>query len=397
MNMHAPETTLAATNLPDMAELLGELRDLGQIVLVLQGGGALGAYQVGVYEALHEAGVEPDWVIGTSIGAINATIIAGNAPEQRMERLREFWQRVEHGRFLGEPLMAGFSAGLRNWLAITGGIPAFFTPNPLAFFSPHVPLGAESAAYYSVAPLARTLAPLVDFDRINDGPMRLTVGAANVRTSEMRYFDSREMRLDLRHTLASGALPPAFPAVRIGDELYWDGGVVSNTPVERVFDDNPRRDSVVFVVHMWNPHGDEPTTIWEVMNRQKDVQYSSRAASHIRRQRQLHRLRHVIAELAAYLPDDRRRDDRVRELASWGCPTRMHVLRLLAPALQHEDHSKDIDFSPDGIRQRWDAGYRHTIETLRQRPWRAPADELEGVVLHETCGGQMVSTPAAEG
>ena len=371
-----------------MHALREEIAALGQTVLVLQGGGALGAYQVGVYEALHEAGIEPDWVIGTSIGAINAAIIAGSAPGERIERLRDFWRRVEFGHFL--PALA------RTFVATSSGIPAFFRPNAPAFLGPHVPLGAEEAGYYSVEPLRRTLGELVDVERLNLCAPRLTLGAANVRTSEMHYFDSRDGRLGIEHVMASGALPPAFPPVRIDGELYWDGGIVSNTPVEAVFDDNPRRNSLVFAVHVWNPHGDEPGTIWQVMNRQKDVQYSSRAAAHIRRQRQLHRLRHIVAELAAMVPEERRRENLVAEMASYGCLTRMHVVRLLAPALDHEDHSKDIDFSPDGIRRRREAGYRHTIATLKQAPWRAPVDPAEGFVLHEACGGEMVSTAAAQ-
>lgn len=375
-------------------QLTHELADLGQQVLVLQGGGALGAYQVGIYQALHEAGVEPDWVIGTSIGAINAAIIAGNPKGERMDRLKDFWKRVEHGHWFDEVLPTALSTMWRNWSSVTGGLPAFFSPNPMAFLSPHATLGAEDAGYYSVDPLRETLGELVDFELVNGCEVRLTVGASCVRTSEMHYFDSRDMPLDLRHVLASGALPPAFPAVRIDGELYWDGGILSNTPVEVVFDDNPRRNSVVYAVHIWNPHGPEPQTIWEVMNRQKDVQYSSRASAHIKRQRQLHKLRHIITELAALVPDARRTNADVEAMAAYGCPTRMHVIRLLAPALDYEDHSKDIDFSPSGIRARWDAGYRDTMRTLEQAPWREESDPLEGFILHEAMGGHMVETPA---
>ncbi|MGQ0587974.1 MAG: patatin-like phospholipase family protein [Sphingosinicella sp.] len=368
-----------------------EAKALGQTVLVLQGGGALGAYQVGVYQALSEAGIEPDWVIGTSIGAINASIIAGSAKNERLDRLTEFWRRVEHGQFIDHPMLPAWAAAAaRNMIAVGAGIPAFFRPNPAAFVSPHAPLGPEDAGYYSTLPLRATLEKLVDLDRLNSGEVRLTVGASNVRTSEMRYFDSRDMPLGLEHVMASGALPPAFPAVRIDGELYWDGGILSNTPVEVVFDDNPRRDSLVFAVHIWNPHGPEPETIWEVMNRQKDVQYSSRAHAHIKRQRQLHRLRHIVAELASRLPEESRRDNLVAEMASYGCLTRMHVVRLLAPALSYEDHAKDIDFSPDGIRQRREAGYRHTAATLEKAPWRGEVDPTEGFILHEACGGEMV-------
>ena len=211
----------------------------GQVVLVLQGGGALGAYQGGVYQALHEAGVEPDWIIGTSIGAINAAIIAGNKPEDRLPKLKEFWQRVERATFWGAfPAWAGVADALSSWMTITSGISGFFEPHTRAFLGAHVPLGADHAGYYSTEPLRKTLEELVDFDLINRGHPRLTVGAAHVRSSMMHYFDSKEMKLSPSHVMASGALPPAFPAVRIDGELYWDGGILSNTPTERIFDDS---------------------------------------------------------------------------------------------------------------------------------------------------------------
>lgn len=379
----------------DRSSLSEELRRYGQQVLVLQGGGALGAYQVGVYQALHEAGVEPDWVIGTSIGAINAAIIAGSPAQDRLERLTEFWRRMEQGHALERVLPPPVASFWRNAAMVWAGHPAFFQPNLAAFASIQSRLGPENAGYYSVDRLRQTLADLIDFDHIATGDVRLTVGASHVTNSEMVYFDSRDMELDLRHIMASGALPPAFPAVRIDGELYWDGGILSNTPVEVVFDDNPRRDSMVYAVHIWNGEGPEPESIWEVMNRQKDVQYSSRSASHIRRQRQLHRLRHVITELSALLPSDIRKSDQATELAAYGCPTKMHVIRLLAPVLDYEDHSKDIDFSPGGIRARWDAGYADTLRTLEAAPWREERDVLEGFILHEAMGGRMVETVAA--
>lgn len=356
----------------------------GQVVLVLQGGGALGAYQAGVYQALHEAGIEPDWVIGTSIGAINASLIAGNAPADRLPRLKEFWNRIAHTPLFdvvgGVPWLGNT---LPNWTTLTNGIAGFFKPNPLAFLGLHVPLSADAAGYYSTKPLEQTLGELVDFSRLSQCAPRLTVGAANLHTSEMRYFDSRDSVLTARHIMASGALPPAFPAVRIDGELYWDGGILSNTPVEAVFDDNPRRSSLIFAVHIWNPQGDEPESIWQVMHRQKEIQYSSRALSHIMRQKQIHRLRHIIAELAAKLPEEERGADATRELAAYGCLTQMHVVRLLAPRLDHEDHTKDIDFSHSGIRNRWKAGYQDTMGVLDDAPWERPFDPLEGFHLHE--------------
>jgi NTE family protein len=356
----------------------------GQVVLVLQGGGALGAYQVGVYEAMHEAGVEPDWIIGTSIGAINAALIAGNAPENRFGRLREFWSRVEIAAaeldflrlFTGLPNIAA------NWNTICRGIPAFFTPHLQARFGAHAPRGAEAAGYYTTAPLRETLAELVDVAHIGARHVRLTVGAVNVRSGEMRYFDSRDEPLTLDHVIASGALPPAFPAVRIDGEPYWDGGIYSNTPIEAVLDDKPRRDSLIFAVNVWHQTAAEPQSIWEVMARTKDIQFASRADSHIARQKQIHRLRHVIRELHKQIPDGRQNDPTVRDLASWGCGTIMHVAHLLAPRLEGEDHTKDIDFTPAGIRVRREAGYADTMRMIALAPWQAPADPIEGVIEH---------------
>src|SRR5262245_43374933 len=327
---------------------------LGQIVLVLQGGGALGAYHVGVYQALCEAGIEPDWVIGTSIGAINASLIAGNAAEQRLQRLAEFWRRVTHPPLSQLTAMTPlFGQWAAHMATISGGLSHFFQHYTLALLG-LLPLGSERSGYYSTEPLERTLEEFVDPIRLNSGQPRLTVGAANVQTGEMHYFDSRECALTIRHVMASGALPPAFPAVRIDDELYWDGGILSNTPTEAIFDDVPRRDSLIFAVHMWNPIGPEPETIWEVLHRHKDIQYSSRVAGHIARQRQVHRLRHVVSELIKFIPEAQRDHPTVQDLAEYGCRTQMHVVRLLAPRLDHESHTKDVDFSAGGIRVRWE-------------------------------------------
>jgi NTE family protein len=276
---------------------------------------------------------------------------------------------------------------------LANGIPGFFETNVRAFLGPHVPLGADSAGYYSTEPLTKTLEELVDFNLINQGHPRLTVGAAHVRTSMMHYFDSREMELTPNHIMASGALPPAFPAVRIDGDLYWDGGVLSNTPTERIFEDNPRRNSLIFAVHLWHPTGEEPESIWQILNRQKDIQYSSRIANHIVRQRESHRLRHVISELLKYVPDEAKKNPQVKELANYSCRTRMHVVRLLAPRLGNESHIKDIDFSPAGICARWEAGYADTSHALQTQAWLGEFDPLEGVILHEPQSG---AEPAAE-
>jgi NTE family protein len=355
----------------------------GQSVLVLQGGGALGAYQVGVYQALHEAGIEPDWVIGTSIGAINAALIAGNAPEHRLERLHAFWDHVEQQAPLGGPLAwLGIGKLLANMNTVAHGIPAFFTPNPAALCGTQAKVGLEAASYYSTAPLRDTLNALVDFDYLATRAMRLTVGAVNANSGAMRYFDSREETLSAEHVMASGALPPAFPAVRIDGEPYWDGGIYSNTPIEAVLDDRPRRNALIFAVNVWHQSGPEPESIWQVMGRHKDIQYASRADSHIARQKQIHRLRHVIRELHRKIPGKAHDDAAVKELAAWGCGTTMHVAHLVAPRLEGEDHTKDIDFTASGVRARWQAGYADTRSMIERAPWEAPADPIEGVIEH---------------
>ncbi len=353
----------------------------GQVVLVLQGGGALGAYQWGVYEALHEAGVEPAWVIGTSIGAINAALIAANPPAQRLAHLRAFWSQVEKQAPSAGIDWWGLGRLWANLGTVTQGIPAFFEPNAAALRGPQAPVGVEQASYYCTEPLRRTLAPLLDFERLQRGPTRLTVGAVNACSGAMRYFDSREEELNLEHIMASGALPPAFPAVRINGQAYWDGGLYSNTPIEAVLDDNPRRDALIFAVNVWHQAGPEPASIWQVMGRQKDIQYASRADSHIARQKQIHRLRHVIRELAREVPA-RQTSAKVKALAAWGCSTTMHVAHLVAPRLEGEDHTKDIDFTPAGVRARRAAGYADTRSMLKRAPWRAPADPIEGIVEH---------------
>lgn len=354
-----------------------------QTVMVMQGGGAVGAFHLGVYQALHEGGKEPDWVIGTSIGAINAVLIAGNQPHQRLQRLRAFWERVQsqqgpHHALSAWPSMAGVAQLQHNLSVVTQGIPAFFKPYLPAWFNPRQPLGIEKAAFYDMQPLRDTLAELVDFDLLARSPVRITVGAVNARTGQTRYFDSRREHITADHILASGALAPAFGAVRIEGDPYWDGGLYSNTPIEVVLDDKPRLDSLIFACRLWEPHGDEPQSIWDVQGRLKDIQFASRAESHIERQRQLHRLRHIIRDLAQQLPDS----PHARELAAWGCNTVMHVVSLMAPHLPGEDQAKDIDFTPRGVNLRSAAGLQLGRRALAEKPWLCELDPLEGVCMH---------------
>ena len=367
----------------------------GQVVLVLQGGGALGAYQGGIYEALHEAGIEPNWVIGTSIGAINAGIIAGNPPDKRLARLREFWARMEYkpwwanspflapwlgnGRFLEE-----FTNETARMMALFGGVAGYYTLNHMLTFSgARAPLGVERAALYNTEDLEKTMTALTDPAWFNSGKPRLTVGTVNVKSGRMHYWDSARMPLALNHVLASAALPPAFPAVRIDGDPYWDGGIFSNTPIEAVFDDNPRRDSVVFADQMWHISGPEPQSFEDVLSRQKDIQFASRDDSHIARQQALHRFRHIVRELVKLVPEEQRNRPEVREFAAWGCGTFMHIVRLNAPYIEGEGNSRDIDFTAAGIRARWKAGHDDTARALEKRPWENEVDPMAGVAVHD--------------
>jgi NTE family protein len=355
-----------------------------QIVLVLQGGGALGSYQAGVFQGLHEAGVEPDWVVGTSIGAINAALIAGNPPGDRTERLSEFWTRVGCQGLIDQRWsLAEFTSGITHLNTLVRGVPGFFELNPLAAWGLQAAVGVERAAFYSTEPLKATLRELVNFDHIDASDMRLTVGAVNVCTGNMKYFDSAHMPLRLEHVMASGALPPAFPAVDVDGHPYWDGGVYSNTPVEVVLDDNPRRDSLIFAVNVWPPRGAAPDSIWKVLGRQKDIQYASRVNSHVIRQEQIHRLRHIIKELSARLPEKERADPKVQQMMAYGCHTTMHLVTLLAPRLEGDDYTKDIDFAESSIRARWDAGYADVQRALEEQRWCRDVDPMTGVVVHE--------------
>jgi NTE family protein len=366
----------------------------GQVVLVLQGGGALGAYQGGIYEALHEAGIEPNWVIGTSIGAINAGIIAGNLVDKRLDQLRKFWTAMEYkpwwedspylAPWLGSGrLLADFTNQSANMMALFGGVAGYYTPNhALTWGGAKAPLGVERAALYDTKDLEKTMTALTDPACFNSKNPRLTVGTVNVKTGKMHYWDSERMPLALNHVLASAALPPSFPAVRIDGDPYWDGGIYSNTPIEVVFDDNPRRDSIIFADQMWHTSGPEPQSLEDVLSRQKDIQFASRDDSHIARQQDLHRLRHVVRELVKLVPEDQRISPEVKQFAAYGCRTFMHVVRLNAPHIEGEGNSRDIDFTSASIRARWRAGHDDTARALQRRPWEDEFDPMAGVAVH---------------
>ena len=355
------------------------------IALLLQGGGALGAYQAGVYEALAEADLHPDWVAGISIGAINAALIAGNPAEARLEKLRLFWERVTAGSGgWSDPealRSAGgdFSRSLANHLSSAAvaafGAPGFFAPRAL---SPWLrPAGTlDATSYYDTSALKSTLERLVDFDRINSGETRFSVGAVNVATGNLVYFDNRTHVIGPEHVMASGALPPGFPAVEIEGEFYWDGGLVSNTPLQWVVESDQRQDTLAFQVDLWNARGAFPRDMSEVSTRLKEIQYSSRTRANSDRFRSTQKLRNALAELLAKLPEELRGAPEHQLLAPEADRKVYNLIQLIYRPKSYEGGSKDYEFSRRSMEEHWNAGYFDTVHTLRhpdvlQRPRNA--------------------------
>ncbi len=358
------------------------------MALVLQGGGALGAYQAGVVEALSEHGLMPDWVVGTSVGAVNAAILAGNEPSVRVQRLREFWASIKHKDFFDlqrvpDPLRR-FNTWLSTLEAATRGVPGFFAPRLFSPFFAGLPVPPEQASFYDTGQLAATLARLVDFELLGrPGTVRLTVNAMCATTGEFVSFDSARERIGVEHVMASSALPPGFPPVRIGGNLFWDGGLYSNTPLEIVLDDEPRVNTLCFMVDLWHTEGPEPRTFDEVQTRQKDIMYASRSQRHIEDYRRLHKLRNALNSMHARLPARLRDEPAMRDLAASGCHTTMHIVHLRYAGQDWHMASKDINFSGGSIDWRWSQGYADAMRALEKAPWRAPQAPDVGVVLHE--------------
>lgn len=359
-----------------------------RVALVLQGGGALGAYQAGIIQALQENNLEPDWVVGTSIGAVNAAIIAGNPPETRLARLKQFWERVGHTDCVDMSRVPDSVRKLNTWLGaldvVLRGVPGFFMPRVFSAFKFGLPVAPENASFYDTAPLAETLRELVDFDYLNaEGGMRLTINALKVTCGDLAHFDNRKIDVGIEHVLAAGALPPGFPPVRIDGELYWDGGLYSNTPLETVLDDEPRVNTLCFMVDLWSPEGEEPSTFDEVQTRQKDVVFASRSRRHIENFKTLHNLRRCLREMEARLPDELRKDPAICKLAEHGCGTIMHIVQLPYSGRDWQMPSKDINFSKGSIEWRWNLGYKDALLAIRQAGWLAEFPPDVSVVVHE--------------
>jgi len=368
------------------------------IALVLQGGGALGSYQAGVYEALAEAELHPDWVAGISIGAINAALIAGNPPETRVEKLRRFWELVTVDTFwspssrspwstiwppqalaaMEGDAIRGATGQLNAAWAMIGGVSGFFSPR---YLSPWLyPTGSRGAtSFYDTSTLKATLENLVDFDRINAEAVRFSVGAVNVRSGNFVYFDTATHTIRPEHVMASGALPPGFEAIEIDGEYYWDGGVVSNTPLQWVVDSRPRQDTLAFQVDLWNARGQLPGNIGQVETRRKEIQFSSRTRAGTDSFKYAQRMRNTIATLLDSLTEEQKASPEATTLRSLVDRKVYNIVHLINRARNHENQSKDYEFSRSSMEAHWRAGYNDTVRTLRHPHVLEPPTNYEGV------------------
>src|SRR5450432_251946 len=363
-------------------------------VLVLQGGGALGSYQAGAYQALCHHDFEPEWVAGISIGAINAAIIAGNPREKRVARLKEFWNMVsapvpwtpvtksDRGRSLFNETSAALIA--------TFGVPGFFRPRvpPAPLWPPGSP---QSQSYYDTAPLRKTLERLVDFDRINDLKTRLSVGAVSVTTGNFKYFDNFELKklgkkIGPEHIMASGALPPGFPSVEIEGEHFWDGGIATNTPLDFVLDAEITRDLLIFQVDLFSARGPLPTSLLEAAEREKDIRFSSRTRMNTDKNRQVHNTRKALRDLIGRLPDYLKNDPSVELLREAAKESTVTVVHLIYRSKNYESSSKDYDFSHVGMVEHWGAGVRDVHLSMRHEDWLEQPQSGETMMTYDLTG-----------
>ena len=357
-----------------------------RIALVLQGGGALGAYQAGVYQALHEAGLEPDWVCGVSIGAINSAIIAGNPPEKRLERLQTFWDRITARKVWHYTPDGDIYRKARNltssFMTSTLGQPGFFKPHEV---NPWLsPAGAKTAtSYYDTTPLRETLLELLDFDRINARHMHFAVGAVNVLTGNFLYFDNKKEVIEPEHVMASGALPPALPMVKIGTDHFWDGGIVSNTPLQHLLDQEDGQNSLVFQVDLFSARGQLPRDIHEVTSRHKDIVYSSRTRHNTDVFRRMHVWKTRLCQALAKVPPEHLSDEERMLKEELSHLPEISILHIIYQQKAYEGHAKDYEFSGTSMREHWQSGYEDTRRTLKRQEWMTMPDRGSGIVVHD--------------
>ncbi len=368
---------------PDIGDIAAKY---DRVALVLQGGGALGAYQAGVYQALAEANCDPKWIAGVSIGSINAALIAGNPREHRLAALEAFWSKVSERQswaFMGE---GDFFHDLRNqtsaMMAMVLGQPGFFAPRPLnPWLAPEGAHGATS--FYDTNELRRTLESYVDFDRINSGETRLSVGAVNLRTGNFLYFDSAHMILGPEHVMASGALPPAFPAVKIDGEYYWDGGIVSNTPLQHLLDTEPQENTLVFQVDLFSARGALPRRMAEVLARHKDITYSSRTRQNTDTWARVHNLKAQLLEALQRVPEAELKDGEKALIADLARSGEVNIVHLIYQKKHYEGYAQDYEFSSASMREHWASGYADTLRTLRHPEWLRRASIKGGIAIHD--------------
>jgi NTE family protein len=357
------------------------------LILVLQGGGALGAYQAGVYEVLASAASAPSWVAGISIGAVNAALIAGNPPERRVARLRAFWEQVSAS--VPRPWLMSTGALAREALneasamqVMMLGVPGFFKPRGLP--APFQPRGTlEAISFYDTTPLKDTLTDLVDFDLLNDGPIRLSVGAVNVQTGNFVYFDSHHERIDVRHIMASGALPPGFAPIEIDGEFYWDGGIVSNTPLQYVLDQPGSQRRVVFQIDLFAARGELPATLPEVTEREKDIRFSSRTRLTTTNELARRALAQAGRRLAAKLPPEWQDDPDLQLIMNGHCGAAIDVVHLIYRSKHYETQAKDHEFSRLSMIEHWDSGRLDTLRTLGDARWAKRPRHAGGVHVYD--------------
>ena len=357
-----------------------------RIALVLQGGGALGAYQAGVYQAMHEAGIEPDWVSGVSIGAINSAIIAGNKPQDRLAKLHAFWDSITERRIWAYTPDGDVYRKARNAtssLATTMlGQPGFFKPR---FPGPWLSAaGAQDAtSYYDTSPLRDTLLELVDFDLINSKAIRFSVGAVNVLTGNFCYFDNQDEVIEPEHIMASGALPPAFPMVRIGTDYFWDGGIVSNTPLQHLLEQEDNKNGLVFQVDLFSARGSLPRDMQDVMARHKDIMYSSRTRYNTDVFRRIHNYKVELFEAMSRIPEDKLSDADRQRLKDLSDQPEMTILQLIYQQKTYEGDAKDHEFSGTSMREHWQSGLEDTKRSLKRKDWLEIPPDGAGVVVHD--------------
>jgi len=359
-------------------------------VLILQGGGALGTYQAGVYQQLHKYPMPIEWVIGTSIGAINAALIAGNPPETRIARLHAFWNSLTP-RF-GRDAFPTWTA-LMPWANLERSMNTVGTliHGVDGFFKPRIGAGLDITAnrplaqlgFYDTSPLKATLEEFVDFKFLNNGQMRLSVCAVDIDSGQGMVFDSRHCKIRPEHIMASGALPPGFPPVEIDGRAYWDGGVYSNSPLEVFLHDTANRDALCFMVDLWDPSEPRPNSIAEALARYKSIQYASRSKDELAIHQKVQNLRRAVRMLSEQLPEAKLKDKKLQALIQLGRDHTVNVVHLVMKALPQDQYFKDIDFSRATVDARWKSGISDCKRALEHAAWLQPLPPHAGLVIHE--------------